>query len=529
MRALPLAALVLSCLSAAPALAAGPPSPAAALGFDASRANIPLGTFGVLALPGELQLVVGHVGAIALGVVDPDVPGTLPAEDSVWLRARLSPALILVTPDAGPFALYRLAGEIDVLRNWLAVGSDRDALAADPRGRVDEGLVGQRLSQLYLQAAGAHVAVQLGLVRSRWGLGIVSNAGDDVAPGDASSPFGVPLQGDHVVRAGVSFFPLTPPPPGDPTGAPLQASLAVDGVIDDDTASWSAGDRAYQMVAAVSGKLGVFRGGVYFAHRWQTDAGGGDTTVTVLDATVRLMLAEEADLRAFLEGEVATIRGSSSLAQSLSHQGSFDVDQLGGVARFGAHAGPFLGVLEVGVASGDDNPFDDELRGFSFDRDYRVGLLLFHEVLRADAAGSAYNVADPTYRGEPPRGYRRLATLGAVRGASYANPRVDFGLLDGDLHLMAGFLYAASDGEYVDPFWSGIAGGAPRGPRNGAPSRDLGWEVDLGASLAVDAAPLQLRFRLEAAYCRPGSVFSDSAGRAPDEVLGAWAHVGVLW
>lgn len=515
-----------------PTVARAEPSRAGALerlGVDGDRLHASLGDSVIVAFPGDLQLVLGHLGALALGPVDPDVDATLDAEEALWVRLRLSPSVTLLAPALGPLPLVRLAAEVDVLRDWAAVGSGRDAISADPRARAETGLVGQRLSQLYLAAAGPHLQVQLGLVRSRWGLGLVSNAGDDVELDGLESPFGWSLQGDHVVRAGLSLTPLGPASEADPTTPPLTAALAVDGVVDDDTASWSGGDRAYQMVAAISGHTGIFRGGLYVAHRWQSHGEGGDTTVTVIDGTLRLLLADEPGLRASLEAEVATIRGSSSLAQSVTQPGSFDVDQLGGILRFGIVSGPFTGVLEVGAGSADDNPFDDELRAFALDRDHRVGLILFREALRAHAAMTADNIADPDYRGEPPRGYARTATLGAVRGASYANPRVTFALLDGDLHLMGGFLYAASDGEYVDPFWSGIAGGAPRGPRNGPPARDLGWEIDLGASLRVDLAPLELRLRLEGAYASLGDVFASSSGAAAGEVWGVWTHVGLLW
>jgi len=519
-RAGPFIAIVAWLFASTPASARRPDQGALErLGIDGRRLHASLGDALLVAFPGDLQMVLGHLGALALGPVDEDTAATLPAEEALWVRLRLAPSVTLLAPALGPLPLLRLAAEVDVLRDWAFVGAGREALAADPRARADGGLVGQRLSQLYLAAVGPELQIQLGLV---------SNAGDDVDASGLESPFGWSLQGDHVVRAGVSLTPLGPSRDGDPS-APLQAALAIDGVVDDDTASWSGGDRAYQMVAAVSGRAGLFRGGLYVAHRWQTHAQGGDTNVTVIDGTLRLTLAEEPGLRATIEAEVATIRGSSSLAQSVTQPGSFDVDQLGGLMRFAVVSGVFTGVLEVGAGSSDDNPFDDELRAFAFDRDHRVGLVLFREVLRAHAAMTAHNIADPDYRGEPPRGYSRTATLGAVRGASYANPRFTFSLLDGDLHLMGGFLYAASDGEYVDPFWSGVAGGAPRGPRNGPAARDLGWEIDLGASLSVDLDPVELRLRLEGAYARLGDVFASSTGASAGDVWGVWTHVGVLW
>ncbi len=201
---------------------------------------------------------------------------------------------------------------------------------------------------------------------------------------------------------------------------------------------------------------------------------------------------------------------------------------MGGLARFGLETGMFKGVLEAGSASGDDNPFDDQVRGFSFDREYRVGLLLFREVLRTATAVTAYNVADPAYRGAPPRGFDRIATGGAVRGATYVNPRFTLKPTDG-LHVFAGFLYAASDGEYVDAFRSGLEGGAPVGPRGARAADDLGWEVDLGVRYAFDVERVRLAVRAEGAWFVPGEVFDDEDGAALNDIFGFWLNLGARW
>jgi hypothetical protein len=366
--------------------------------------------------------------------------------------------------------------------------------------------------------------VRLGLVRSRWGLGLISNPGDDPRPHTSESPFGFALQGDHVVRLGLSAFPLGK----GLARPPLTASLAFDGVIDDDTARWSDGDRAYQFIAAVEGRTEPLSLGLYAAHRTQQHGAGGTTEVTALDLTGKVMLADEADLRAFVEGEVATLRGRTTLPLSVMREGAFNVDQLGGLLRFAIETGPFLGVLEVGSASGDTNPFDDEQRAFAMDRDHRVGLLLFREAVMAASAVTVDNIADGDYRGEPPRGSDRLATLGAVRGAFYANPRVSFRVTP-DLHVYAGFLYAAADGEVTDTFWSGLVGGAPRGFRDGAPATELGWELDLGLAWRFALEPVAWRLRVEGAWCSPGAAFDDVAGREAPDVGGVWVQAGLLW
>lgn len=496
--------------------------------FDLTRLHVALPGPLVLTLPGELDFALQHLTAQPLGPVppadgSPDIPASTPTETALFTRLRLSPTLYLVTPDL-PLALWRLTAELDLLRDW-STSADRSYLAIDPRARPASGLVGQRLSQLNLAALGPHVGLQLGLTRSQWGLGLLSNAGADPAPHTADSPFGFPLQGDHVVRAGLSAFPLGA---GLSPRPPLTLSLAFDTVIDDDLAVYADGDRAYQLVAAVLGHTDHLTAGFSLAHRFQTHHQGGDTNVTVFDLFARITLAEADGVRAFLEAEIATIRGNTSLPTSAHHIGAQDIDQLGALVRFGVERGPFLGVLELAGLSGDTNPFDDEQRQFAADRDHRAGLLLFRELMTANTAVTAANLANPDYRGDPPPGYERLATQGAARGLFYANPRVSFALAT-DLHLYAGLLYATTDGENVDPFWSSISGGAPRGPRDGPPATDLGLEVDLGLSLRIDASPLALRFRAEAAYFAPGKVFADADGVLPPDMWGAFFHGGLQW
>ncbi|MCA9515523.1 MAG: hypothetical protein KC635_11305, partial [Myxococcales bacterium] len=397
--------------------------------------------------------------------------------------------------------------------------------AADDDARRDTGRVGAVLDALDFTAAGDHVALQLGLMRSGWGLGLLANPGELVAfDDDESSPFGYPRQADRNLRAQLAVFPLARARADAPP--PLTVALAFDAVIDDDTAHWADGDRAYQGIAAVRGHAGPVAAGFYAVHRRQTHHEGGETVVTVLDVTARASLIKRPGLEAWLEGEGALILGSSSLAQSPTDPGAYDVGAAGGILRFGVRAGVFTGVIEAGTASGDDNPFDDEVHGFSFDREYRVGLLLFRELLRDETAVTAANIEDPTYRGSPPRGYETLATEGAVRGASYVNPRATFHITD-DLRLDLGFLWAASDGDYVDAFQSGLIGGAAVGPRGARAADSLGYEVDAGLRYRLRVGSvLVLEARLQGAWCRPGAVFDTADGEAADDLYGLLAELG---
>ncbi|TNF23626.1 MAG: hypothetical protein EP329_27000 [Deltaproteobacteria bacterium] len=495
--------------------------------FDPTRLHMTAGDSLIVAVPGEMTLTFGHLDALPIDVEDADAARTVPEEDFLRARLRLQPSLLLTGAGWRPFALYQLAADADVLHHLLAVGSGRDALTYDPVGRSDAGFSGDGyLQQLYALAAGPNFALKVGLMRSHWGLGMLANEGEDPDLNGTGSPFGYAERADRVVRAQVAVFPTAAEKPG--AEPPLTLAVAFDAVVEDDTASWSAGDRAYQALAAVRGHYGRFSGGFYGVHRRQKHHEGGETIVTVLDAEARGDFVRSKDLHVWLEGEAATILGSSSLAQSATEPGAFDVKSSGGVLRFGVGAGVFEGLLELGVASGDDNPFDEKIRDFSFDREYRVGLLMFREMMRTSTAITALNLADPTWQGTPPRGYEHLTTEGAVRGASYVNPRITVRPTR-ELALYAGFLYGASDGAYVDPFRSSLAGGAAVGP-NGALEKDaLGIEVDLGARYVKRFERLALVARAELGWFNPGGVFDRAAGEEVDDVLGFWLHLGARW
>ncbi|PKN55760.1 MAG: hypothetical protein CVU56_19705 [Deltaproteobacteria bacterium HGW-Deltaproteobacteria-14] len=498
--------------------------------FDPTRLHATLGDHLLVALPGEAVLTWGHLDPLPVDIEDANAEAEIPQEDFVRARLRVQPSLTLTGATWRPFALYQVAGDVDVLHHLVAVGSGRGSLGEDPAGRSDTGFAGDAyLQQLYALAAGPNLAIKVGLMRSQWGLGLLANDGSDPEPSDPAttgSPFGYAVRADRVVRAQVAVFPTAASAPG--AEPPLTLAVAFDGVIDDDTARWADGDRTYQALAAVRGRYGAFSGGFYGVHRWERHHQGGETVVTVLDATARGRLVDTPDLRVWLEGEGATILGSSSLAQSATDPGAFDVKSSGGAVRFGIGAGVFEGLLEVGVASGDDNPFDDKIRAFSFDREYQVGLLMFRELLRTSTAVTALNLADPTWQGTPPRGYDHVATGGAIRGASYVNPRVTFRPTR-ELALYAGFLYATSDGSYVDPFRSSLVGGAPVGP-NGAIEQDgLGVEVDVGARYATRVGQVELIARAELGWLDPGGVFDRAAGQEVDDVVGFWLHMGARW
>jgi len=497
---------------------------------DLERTHFALGEHALVTLPGRAELVGGYVGGMDVEVAALEADDTLPADMFLASRVRLAPSLTFHGSAWPLFTAYLVSADFDV-RYEAGSADGVESLALDPVIRGRNRLPLPRLLQASGSAIGEHLALSFGLTRSSWGLGMLANDGGPRAIERGQSPFGFARYADRVVRAQVSVFPFGRPqargPDGEPLEPPMTVALAGDAVVDDDTANWAHGDRAWHAVAAVRGRIEGLHGGIYGVHRRQSHAEGGQTNVTVLDLHVRQDLASPG-IHLWAELELAVVFGETTYAQNPLLPGPQDVLAGGALVRVAARGGGFGFVLEGGYASGDDNPFDTQQRAFTFDREHRVGLLMFREALRKSTAVSAANIADPTFRAVAPRGIDRTATGGAVRGAVYVNPRLTYEIVEG-LTATLGYLHATSDGYYTDPFQSGLMGGTSTGPRGLLMQRSFGDELDLCVDYILDLDALRLRIRAELAWFDPGAIFASPEDADPADQLGGWLHGEVRW
>jgi hypothetical protein len=493
---------------------------------DLERSHVPLGKSGILGLTGSLRLIGGFVTQPDVLPADTAVPTVAPRDDFGYLRLRFGPEVAFLAD--GFFRLYKLAAEAEL--RWFPWGYQRPMeYGVDPRYELRGEAPDGDLLTAYALVGGSSLAIRAGLVRSDFGLGLVSNGGRDAPAGEVrQSPFGYGREGDRNLELQIALRPLAARL--DEEGQeyqPLTVVTAAQAVIHDDRSDWEAGDRTLQVLAGVLARYDWFRAALGAVYRYQDHLEGGLTEVLI--GVVQAGLETDAGpVRLWLEGELAAYLGTSSLLQSAIDPGPYDVSAVGGVLRAGVTHEELEVALEGGAATGDDNPFDKELHTFSFDREYRVGLLMFSEALAASTAITAYNVSDPTYREEAPRGYQRTATGGAVQNAIYLNPRVAWRPFDG-FAVLAGYLYAASEEAWVDPFQSGLAGGAAVAPRGARDVHELGHEVDLGVSYELALSPLTLSAHAQYGWFRPGAVFADASGVAARDLHGFWFHLEGRW
>lgn len=361
------------------------------------------------------------------------------------------------------------------------------------------------LRKLYFEYKWASGAFRVGQQTSDWGLGLLANAGaKDPEAGD----FGQQQFGSLVYRALIAvrpFFNL-----GGRWRA-VETAFAADLVVRDSSGEFSRGDRAWQGVLAlrfVKDEGNQF--GVYAVYRNQRNIyvtdGGKATDVAVIDAMAKWELYKRTNRAFTLGAEAVTVQGTTTQARNENAPRS-RVSQFGAAvkAAYRTHNTTFL--LDGGFATGDQNPSDDRVENFRFDRDFKVGLVLFDHVLAYQTARASVRASDPNLVGVPQEGADLLGTGGAVTGAWYLFPRVKVGLFD-FLDVYGGPLFAFTTAKLTDPYNTRLGGGTSLNFLNASPGGYLGTELDLGLQLRVRPVPeLLLSATLEGGLFIAGDAF----------------------
>jgi hypothetical protein len=430
---------------------------------------------------GELRLRGVSMGDFAL-----DALGTKGGR-ARWLESRVMAG--------GRYRLgadLELVGELEALNGLLAgdttsIGLARGEDSFDVRRDRAFGAATIIPRKLYVEWDVGVGVLRIGQQAFSWGLGMLANDGS----GDRE--FGDPMRGNLVERV---LFATRPFARGSGAGELLERLTlfaATDLVFRDESASLLEGDLALAGVLGAKLTDPRFELGALAVGRWQRDrrdpADGREpeTAVFVGDVTAKLMLTDPASpSRLILEGEAALIAGRTTrpLSDETSANGA-TVLSVGWVTRLRFEHDPArLGVkLEVGQASGDDDPRDATTRQFAFHSDYNVGLLLFDQVLPMVSARALDRVADPRLLGVPPSSSRFLVAQGGVLNATYLNPTLRWWPTPW-LDVRLGYVLAGSIATFADPYNSARNGGYPSTAAGSAPdSGILGQEVD--ASLRV--------------------------------------------
>jgi hypothetical protein len=422
-----------------------------------------------------------------------------------WLRFR---------PELRFLGNFRLIGQLDLLHGHIA-GDDTHDVGAARGDRSDleaVSLHGTRPRWLYLEWDTGYGLLRLGQMGSNWGLGILANDGDH----SESYLFGDHRYGDVVERVVFATKPLYNV--FSCIFRHLLVALGGDLVFDDGVADLVEGDLAWQLVFALALRPDEERSaGIYIAYRNQTYADGDHLAVTAIDGHARWTFPLAHMINLYAEAEVVGVVGTTDAAPNFEHR-ELEVRQLGAAGRVGLRV-ESIGLdvrVEGGYASGDADTTDEVIGRFTFDADYRVGLILFPELLGWATARSSTLAGHEDLVGVPQDGSELLPTNGGVSGATYIYPSVSWQPLDW-LEARFALLVAHATADVVSPLEQKRQGAAASFRGGPASSRDLGLELDLSLLLRWDLDYVLLRGGLEGAWCMPGRAFDDVNGeRHPD-------------
>lgn len=356
----------------------------------------------------------------------------------------------------------RFAGEWDA-HEGQAAGELWNLGSEDERNRDEhlawtwEAYTPRRIS-LGITIPEAGVLLEGGLMpATTWGLGILANGGE------RTPIVGRADRGDRMARFRFTFAPVK----SAGQRLPLYFTVGFDRVVEDDTASWAAGQEAYHVIASALWRQPEGPSlGLFYTYRWQREPGEtprptevsaidlfGEIPIQLTDKGWGLRLAAEGALIVGTTERVLTYTDLTS-TDVLSGGFAFEADVTAPGKKAGIH-------LYSGYASATGDPDAGQLQDFTFDRNYNVGMLLFDELSGAIEAATYQQLTDPSESGSPPPGAEQIVTEGSFRRAVYLWPAVSIQPI-GWLTWRLGYLAAWSTGPVAQPFYSFRAGGSPR-------------------------------------------------------------------
>lgn len=413
--------------------------------------------------------------------------------------------------------------------------AEADAATGTIVGIPPDSLVGDRqpfpaikaveLRKVYLEYKWATGAFRVGQQTSNWGLGLLANDGaSDPGAGD----FGQQHFGNLTYRALLAARPLY----GWGGGwRAFEVALAADLIVRDNFGEFARGDRAFQGVLALRfNKDAENNFGVYAVYRNQRNVnvtdGGKGTDAVVVDFAGRWQLLKTRNRDFKIGWEFVGIGGTTTQARN-ENAALLKLAQFGGAIKTTYRIGRTFIYLDGGYASGDQNTADDRVENFRFDRDYKVGLILFDQVMAYQSGRSGVRASDPNLTGVAPEGADLIGTAGSITGAWYLFPRIRLAMADW-LDGYGGPLFAFSTAKLTDPFNSRIGGGTSLNPLGGTPGMYLGTELDLGVQARIKPIPeLTITLTGEGGLFLPGDAYNLPTGGMMSPVAFGRVRLGV--
>ena len=410
------------------------------------------------------------------------------------------------------------------------------------------------LRQLMVKWKTKYALLSLGATTFNFGMGVLANNAGTMDDPGFDATLGDQRFGDRVVRAAITTRP------GELFGTPgglaskFSVSLAADLVLQDSTATlvrpfdqWRDhgvfADRAVGGLLALvfrdtAGEAGliVTRRSIFFADTQPLDAFvtrgfGTDLSAWAFDlaADGHHRLDSGLELKGAFEGTVVV--GDTNHVRNDACPGVTDaqrckVIQGGFAARAGVSYGIFSADLLGGYASGDGNPFDDQVTNFKLARDFQAGFILFDQVVAWQSAAQVRRASDPLLTNGPPAGVELLSTNGAVTNAIFLQPTLKVRVIP-ELTLLASVVWARAAVPYADALWTTRTAKATNA--FGQPAGlNYGVELDAGANFKKKLGAVTAHAGLAVGVLLPGDAFViDATGKTMDAVHRVKVRLGV--
>lgn len=449
-----------------------------------------------------------------------------PIDDQGFTHGQLSrTGAVLELGGELAFRGSRLVTELSVFEGQLAGDESFPGSAAD----VDTWTHKEFGDELQINEAFLEQNVGIGLLRvgymeAHWGLGLLANDGqreDDL--------FHERKGGDYTKRALFITQPLRPFVAG-PAGEALVLSLGFDLLERDDLIDTKDGDEATQGVGALIYKQKTWHVGAYGAYRRSERASGDLTEVFVADLYGKWSTPVGGLGTLSVEAELASIQGTTEDLLFEGVDGAVKVQQLGlaARARLEPEGDGLVARLDAGIAPGDNAPQDESLSSIRFDPAYRVGMILFEEILSRTSARSVDGATNPDLVGTPAHGYARIPSQGSIHNALFVAPQVGYRGFNKRLEARVGAMVAVADGGVYDPYQSGLGGGYVTNPYGKADATGL-----LGTELLAAAvwrqpvfATLKVELGARFAVFLPGEALEAVEGVEGLDTVQKWGVFG---
>ncbi len=452
-----------------------------------------------------------------------------------WFEQRLRLTPVLVAPEE-----IEIESQFDIFAGLFAGDTAPYFLGLGWTGRSQQDslqLTGFDFRALFVAFKLPYGNIKFGQMPFDWGMGLMWSSGNEVETID----FGDQRFGDIVERIQFSNKPFDFLGPRNPLSRNLSFLIGGDLVYRDRLASlvekngggleW--GDQALQYFLGLDYNEGEStRVGLIAVRRWQSFArNAGDLHQWTFDLFARhAEPIEELDAVLTLELEAAASNGGTTHSQGFAAPGDVSIAQGGGAMRARLAFPEIEGELEGGYASGDANPFDASENGFSFNRDYKLSLVLWDEVMLFQTQNGAARLASASNGAHPVNGVDLIPTEGAVTDALYLKPTVRWspGFFLGKVRFTGALLWAVAPAPVVDVY-SSLLRSTPLNAFGAAAGRDYGLELDGAVTFRDRFFNNRLALELGAQYgiLFPGDVFDRPDGSKMGKAVAAKLRLGI--